>query len=140
MLLPLVLSLALSAGQAEGKPKLLVLDLAAAGGVEKELAGAMTEAVTSEVASRGFFSVISSKDIQTLLGMERQKQMVGCRETGSTCLAELGGAVGARFILTGTLARLGSASFQLSLQGLDSGRARPIGHATVLGADVAGLR
>jgi hypothetical protein len=37
-----------------------------------------------------------------LLGLERQKQMLGCAEDSSNCLAELAGALGARFVLNGS--------------------------------------
>src|SRR5690348_2331301 len=77
---------------AEEKPKLVVLDLTVAGGVEPSVAGALTEAITNQVSATGFFQVVSAKDIQTLLGIERQKQMVGCTSEGS-CLTELAGAL-----------------------------------------------
>jgi TolB-like protein len=121
------------------KPKLVVLELSAAGGVEAQVASAVTEAVTAEVAGRGFFDVVSAKDIQTLLGVERQRQMLGCSDEGATCLTELAGAMGARFVLSGSLARLGD-TFQLTLQTLDSAKAQPIGRATRLAKDLSALR
>jgi hypothetical protein len=120
------------------KPKLIVLNLTAAGGVEPEVAGALSEAVTSEIAARGFFDVLSSKEVQTLIGLERQKQMLGCAEE-STCLTELAGAMGARFVISGTVAKLGEA-YQLSLQTLDSAKAQPIGRSMRLANDLATLR
>lgn len=71
MITHVVLALALAAAD---RPKLAVLDLQATG-APPELATALTEAMTQEVARRGFFDVISSADIRTLLGMERQKQL-----------------------------------------------------------------
>jgi TolB-like protein len=125
------------AGAAE-KPRLIVLELSAGGGVEAEVAGALTEAVTQEVADRGFFQVLSSKEVQTLVGLERQKQLVGCSEADQ-CLTELAGALDARFILSGSIARLGGA-YQLAVQTLDSRRAQPVGRATRLSADLTELR
>lgn len=131
---------AVLAASAEGpeKPKLIVLDLAPGGGVDASVAGALTEAVTQEVADRGFFQVLSSKEVQTLVGFERQKQLAGCGEADQ-CLTELAGALGARFVLSGSIAKLGEA-YQLSIQTLDSRRAQPIGRSTRLSNDLAQLR
>jgi TolB-like protein len=121
------------------RPKLVVLELSAAGGVEPSVASALTEGLTSEISRRGFFDVVSAKDIQTLLGVERQRQMLGCSEDAQSCLTELAGAMGARFVLSGSLARLGD-TYQLTLQTLDSAKAQPIGRATRLSKDLSALR
>ena len=76
------------------KPRMVVLGLDPAGGVEPEIAQSLTEAVTAEIAARGLFQVISASEVQTLLGFERQKQLLGCSEEGE-CLTELAGALGA---------------------------------------------
>ncbi len=132
----LALSLVFAAPVAE-KPKLILLDLAAAG-VEPQVSKALTEAVASEIAARGVFQVMSSGDVQTLLGVERQKQMLGCNEA-SSCLTELGGAIGARFVMSGSVAQLGP-SFQLSLQTLDTRTTQPVGRSSRIGKDLGELR
>jgi hypothetical protein len=137
MLQALLLAATLAAAGGE-KPKLIVLNFTAAGGVETEVAGALSEAVTAEVASRGFFAVLSSREVQTMVGLERQKQMMGCAEE-STCLTELAGAMGARFVISGTVAKLGDA-YQLSLQTLDTAKAQPIGRSMRLANDLSALR
>jgi TolB-like protein len=121
------------------KPKLLVLALEPAGGVAPDVASALTETVTTEVATRGLFDVLSTKDVQTLLGVERQKQMMGCSEEARSCLTELAGALGARFVLSGSVTKLGEA-YQLNLQTLDTQRAQPIGRVTRISNDLALLR
>lgn len=68
--------------------------------------------------------MISTKEVQSLLGLERQKQMLGCGEQGS-CLAELAGALGAKLVLSGTVGRLGEV-YQLTLQMLDSAKAQTL--------------
>jgi len=120
------------------KPRLIVLDLAAGGGVDPSVATALTEAITQEVADRGFFRVLASKEVQTMIGFERQKQMAGC-SAEAECLTELGGALGASFVMGGSVTKLGDA-FQLSLQTLDSQRAQPVGRATRLANDIKSLR
>jgi hypothetical protein len=119
-------------------PKLAVIELTVAGGIDPAVSGPITEAITNEIASRGFFDVISSRDVQTLLGAERQRQMLGCAEEGA-CLTELAGALGARFVLSGSLAKLGD-TYQLTLQTLDSRKAQPVGRSTRLAKDLATLR
>jgi TolB-like protein len=117
------------------RPKLAVLDVQAVG-VETEKAVALGEAITQTLSKRGFFEVISSSDIRTLLGVERQKQLLGCGD--SSCTAELSGALGARFVLQSTLTRLGD-SLQLSLQMLDSSKAQTVARSVRLARDVKQL-
>src|SRR5688500_12106365 len=71
------------------KPKLIVLDLAAAGGVEPSVAGALSETVANETQARGFFQVLSSREVATLIGLERQRELLGCSDDSSACLTEL---------------------------------------------------
>jgi TolB-like protein len=120
-------------------PKLIVLPLQVAGGVETGIGSALTEAVTTEVSARGFFQVLSSKDVETLLSVERQRELLGCSEDSSNCVTELAGALGARFVLSGSVARLGEA-YQLNLQTLDSQKAQPLGRSTLIGKDLGVLR
>ncbi len=129
------LSVALLAVLAADKPKLAVLDVQPIG-VEATQAAALGEAMTQELSRRGFFDVISSSDIRTLLGVERQKQLLGCGD--SSCTAELSGALGARFVLQSTLTRLGDA-LQLSVQMLDSEKAQSVARSVRLAKDVQQL-
>jgi TolB-like protein len=120
------------------KPRLVVLGLNAAGGVEPEVAASLTEAITREISGRGFFEVMSMAEIQTILGSERRRQVTGCKDTATDCLAELADASGARFVVSGSVAKLGTA-YQLSLQTLDTTRAQVIGRATRIASDLATL-
>lgn len=134
----LMIALAAAAAPVE-KPKLIVLPLQVAGGVEAGIGGALTEAVATEVSSRGFFQVLSSKDVETLLSVERQRELMGCSDEATNCVTELAGALGARFVLSGSVARLGEA-YQLNLQTLDSQKAQPLGRSTLIGKDLGVLR
>lgn len=121
--------------KAGAKPRLVVLGLNAAGGVEPEVAASLTEAITKEISSRGFFEVMSMAEIQTILNSERRRQVTGCKENATDCLAELADASGARFVVSGSVAKLGNA-YQLSLQTLDTSRAQVIGRATRIASDL----
>jgi len=125
--------------RAPEKPKLAVMQLSVAGGLDPQVAGALSESVTQEVASAGYFRVISAREVQTLLGFERKKQLLGCSEDSGSCLQELAGAMGARFVMSGTIAKLGDA-LQLSLQVLDSQKAQPVGRSVRIARDFEVLR
>src|SRR4051812_17891778 len=98
-----------------------VLELAPAGEVDAAIARALTEAITTELAARGYFEPISSVEIQTLIGVDRQKQLLGCSE--GSCLTEMAGALGAPYLMSGSLAKVGDI-FQLNIQVIDSERSR----------------
>lgn len=50
--------------------------------------------------------VITPEDIAQIVGLERQKQLLGCSDDNSTCLAEIGNALGVDGVVTGSIARL----------------------------------
>jgi hypothetical protein len=50
--------------------------------------------------------VVSARDIATLIGVERQKELLGCSDGAEACMAELGAALGCERLLIGQLARL----------------------------------
>lgn len=123
----------------DGKPRLLVSDLIAQGSSAEE-AAAITDAVVSTLSQRGLFRVVSNKDLQAILGAERQRQILGvCAQDERACASGLGEAAGARFVLTGALSRLGS-TFQLSLQMLDTVKGQPVARSTRLAGDLEVLR
>jgi TolB-like protein len=117
-----------------------VLGLTPAGGLEPAMADALTDAIAAEVSRAGLFDVTSQKDMQTVLGLERQRQLLGCSDEAASCLTELAGALGARFVLSGSVARLGPDAVQLNLQTIDSVKAQASGRATRIAKDVTALR
>ncbi len=91
----------------EPKPRLAVLDLAA-NGASRELAAAAGTAVATELDRLRAFQVITSEAIRSMLAYEKQRQMLaGCTEGG--CMAELGGALGADWLVSGKVTRLAAA-------------------------------
>lgn len=129
----LVLAVALGAD----RPKLAVLDFQPQG-VPAETAQAITTAATQELSQRGFFEVVTSADIQTMLGVERQKQLTGCSESSNSCTAEIAGAMGSRFVLSGSVTKLGDA-LQLSMQMLDTNKSQTIARSVRLASDERAL-
>ena len=131
---PLVLQL-LCANPTPEVPRLLVQEFAVRG-VEAATAEAITDGIGPEVDRRGYFRTLTSKDVQTILGNERQKQLLGCE--ASTCLSELAGALGAPYVLSGTISQIGP-SLQLSMQLLDVSRSIVVARSIRIARDAQTL-
>src|SRR5262245_15063642 len=81
-----------------------VLDTSTAAEAErsKRLGSIITENVASELSASGRVEVVTSSDLNAILGLERQRQLLGCdTEATSNCLAELTGALGAPLLVSG---------------------------------------
>lgn len=74
--------------------------------VEPRLGEVYLDRLISLLRASGPLKVTSSRDIEQVLGLDRQRQLLGCDE--SSCLTELVGALGVDAILTGSLASTGS--------------------------------
>lgn len=138
MLFPLV---ALGAGpvEAEKKPRLIVNDFVALQATPEE-AAALSDAVATYLTGRGLFEVVTPRDVQALLGAERQKQLMGaCTDDSLACSLDLTKLVSARFLLTGQLAKVGSA-YQLTLQLVDTQRAQAMSRSSKLAGSLEALR
>jgi len=122
----LLLTLALSApasagsGASVGTQRLAVLKITAQG-APPDVAETLTQVVTEQAGHTPGFTAISQAELGSLLGVERQKQLLGCGD--QSCLAEIGGALGARLVLTGSLGKVGE-SYVLQLQLLDTQKAQ----------------
>lgn len=113
----LLLSLLAAAPPAAG-PSLAVLSLQAKTGVSPDVAELLTTALTNLARDAGGFgSVVGAKELEARLGFEQQRLALGC--DSSSCLAEMAGALGVDYLLTGSLGRLG-ATWMLSLTLLDA--------------------
>ena len=103
--------------------KVAVSEVEAGPSVDPKLAHFVSTLVTSELRRRPALAVTSQEDVRNLLGFERQKSLLGCVET--SCLAEIGGALGVEQIVTGSMAKIGE-SIVLVLRVVD------VRHGTVL--------
>ncbi|MBK7862876.1 MAG: hypothetical protein IPJ65_30560 [Archangiaceae bacterium] len=130
---------ALLAADAAQKPKLLVLDVQAVGGADAALAQAVTQAVVNEAVARGFYQVLSSRDLVALVGIDRQKQLLGCGDESSSCMIEVSGALNARYVLNGNVSKFGDA-LQLNLQLFDNQKSQVVHRATRLAKSESELR
>ncbi len=118
--------LAVLAAPGGGKERLAVLDFVTSG-VDAELGVTLTQVFASELGKSGEYEIVGRDAIQALLGVEIQKQALGCGDRG--CLAELGGMLDARYVVAGTLGKVGTL-FVLSVQMIDSSHARVLNRAS----------
>lgn len=67
--------------------------------------------------------VISQKEIAAVVGLERQKQIMGCGDDQGSCMAELADALGVDGILTGSIGKTsGGFAFTLKVIASNSGK------------------
>lgn len=96
-----------------------ILDFGAQG-VPEHVASIVTQNATAAIDRLRVFRVISSDDIKSMLTAETLQQMAGCGE--NSCLAELAGAIGATYIVSGSVGKIGSV-YQISLTLINQERA-----------------
>lgn len=94
----------------------LVPDFAAEG-LSAAAAGALVERFAAQLGEAKTLKVQTSGDLARVLGIERQKALLGCGETDGSCLAELAGAMGTGVLIAGTVVKVGS-RFTVSLRAL----------------------
>ena len=73
--------------------------------IDSALGGFYADHLSQAMRTQGF-QVVTSKDISALIGQERQKQLLGCSDESTSCLAELGNALGCDGMLMVSLAKL----------------------------------
>ncbi len=119
-----------------GKPRLAFLELSAGPEVTREVAQAAGELLVVALSETGKFDVITKADVKALLGYEAQAQLMGCGE--ASCMVDLGGALGAAYLVNGSLGRLGG-QLQLTLALIDVAAAT-VGKRVSLGLNDAALQ
>jgi TolB-like protein len=85
--------------------------------VEKSVASFYSDHLAQQLQqqAQGGLQVVTSSEIATLLGFERQRQLMGCSDEVGSCMAELANALGVDGIVTGSVGRFGS-TFQVNLK------------------------
>jgi len=107
---------------------MLLMDLKATL-VEKEVVGLVNNMVSTELAQNKDFELITGADMRQMAELEAEKQNMGCADN-SSCLAELAGAMGARYVMFGEMGKLGS-FFLLTLNLFDSAEAKSVARDTL---------
>lgn len=83
-------------------------------GVEPPVAEAWVERFAAVMAEGGVV-VTTQRDVGQILGLERQRQLLGCSDESTSCLAELAGALGVDAVVSGTVVKTG-ASYLVTLK------------------------
>lgn len=112
---------------AASKPTVLVLDLEPAG-VSKDDAHFVTAEIARTLAEPATVNVLSAADLRRLASLESDKQAMGCE--AQSCLAELANAMGAEYVVFGTVGRIDE-QFMLEVSLFAAVAARPVGRRDV---------
>jgi hypothetical protein len=121
----LSLLLAADASGADAELKLAAPGLSVTG-LDSTVAEPLTDHLAKAFAP---VRVITARDISVLLGLERQKQLLGCAESSDSCMAELGNALGAQGVLLGDIVKLGNV-IQINLRVIDPVNGRVLASAS----------
>jgi outer membrane receptor protein involved in Fe transport len=93
-----------------------IMDFEGKAGMTQEKADVIADIIAEYVSRMGNIRVISKADIASMLNLEKQKRLAGC--TDKDCFAEVAGALGMPWMLTGNVGRFGE-SFVLNLKLVD---------------------
>ncbi|MBI5544305.1 MAG: hypothetical protein HY901_10475 [Deltaproteobacteria bacterium] len=104
--------------------KIALLPIPPSEGLPEPMAAAISEAAAAEVRRVPDVQLVTQQEISTLLGFERQKQLLSCG--AEDCMAQIGGALGVDRIITGTLYKLPESWF-FTLKIMDVKKAKTIG-------------
>jgi hypothetical protein len=83
----------------------------------------LAEHLAQQLSDEGA-EVVSSQDLTVLLGLDRQRQLLGC--TGGKCVTELTSTLGVDALVTGDVALLKGDRYQLNLRMLDATTGRRV--------------
>ena len=89
-------------------------------GLPEERSALYAEHLAARLVEDGL-TVTTPADIGAVLGLERQKQLLGCGE-GASCLVEVAGALGAKALITGQVSRVDD-GYHVVLKVLDASNA-----------------
>lgn len=120
----LALTLLLSAAAPQ---KIAVLNVTVEGGADPVIGTQTAGRIAELLGKRDGVEVIAPDDIRAFLEKEAEKQLLGCDE--DSCLAEIGGMLGADVLVKGRVAKI-EQGFAVSLNSVDARRAQPLGHVS----------
>ena len=100
--------------------------------VKADVVEVLGDLLVNAVARDGRWEVMSSTELNAILGLDKIKQTMGCDSLA--CAVELGGGFGADFLVTGSVGWLG-AEIVISLMLVDVRNQRVLGRAQVRAPD-----
>ncbi len=112
---------------ANDKSRVLVLEPSSEV-IDKPTLGTIASLMLVELSKNPTIEVVSATDVRRLAELEGDKQAMGCAD--NSCLADLAGAMGARYVVFGDVGKLGSLMI-LNLNLFDSTKAVAVNRVTV---------
>lgn len=109
MVLPILVVLVAAAPVKLAAPSLQAV------GIDAAKANFLSEYLAQQLAGNGV-RVTTSSEIATLIGIERQRQLMTCADTADSCMAELAGALGVDGVITGSLAKTETGSYVVAVK------------------------
>lgn len=116
-------------------PRVLVLDLECDDGLDR-LGRLGTEALTHALSSSDALEVLSTADLRQMVELEAGRAAAGCDTT--SCLTEIAGAMGARYVVFGSVSGLGS-RYLMRANLFDAFAAQPVAREQARARDDAEL-
>ncbi|MGC4117264.1 MAG: hypothetical protein QM765_22430 [Myxococcales bacterium] len=116
-------------------PRVAVLDIKATGAIDSKSVAALSAMIASE-AARYPLKTFAGSDLQSLMGFEKQKQLMGCSD--GSCLAEVGGALGVDYLLASEVGEFGG-RWLLTVSLLDTKKAVALQRSTRTAQGQGGL-
>jgi hypothetical protein len=108
--------LSAAAGEPEARLSLGVMEFSSKGGLDTERMEALSDMLQNAIRESGSFRVLGKSDVGAVLSLEEHKRLVGCDD--ESCMAEIGGALGVQFLVSGNLSLFGQ-TYLLNLKLLD---------------------
>ncbi|RME21043.1 MAG: hypothetical protein D6806_15370, partial [Deltaproteobacteria bacterium] len=100
-----------------GEPvRIAILEFESKGGISPAQMDALADMLANEIRSRGNFKVIGKSDIRSTINLAEKKMQLGCND--DSCFAELGGALGVKWLVVGNISLFGS-TYLMNLKLLD---------------------
>jgi len=121
----LLLGLTLQGQTPVAAGSVVLMKMESKSGVSTDTAGLLNSLMAEQLKEAGVFSSVSSfQDLQNLITVDQQRQLMDCGV--SSCMAEIGGAMGAEYVVTSSVGKLAS-TWVLSASLLNTRTARTLG-------------
>jgi hypothetical protein len=133
----LLLALTPCVALAESKPKVAVLGVRAEAGVSQGTANLLAEIISTDVTHTGQYEVLTQADVATMIGVERQRQLLGCNQNDN-CFAEIGAALGTDLILDASVGTVGTLRV-LAMRLYDAKKSRAVARESITVNDESAL-
>jgi hypothetical protein len=138
---------ALAAAPASSSPLKLAAPTFSCVNLDEKNCTFFTDHFAGQLAETGRARVTTQSEISALIGFEQQKQLLGCSNDSTSCLAEMAGALGVDGLVIGNIARFDN-DYVVNLKIMNARDGQPIaawskrtsGHSGLLDALAAGAR